>query len=96
MGQKIVDAGKCDYCRDRKKAVYYTGLYSQDEDLMEIHCNTCRASWEADGTPRAIPSQSKLEQLGVFSEVVENSLPFTPGTKGEWFCNYVGSAEALG
>jgi hypothetical protein len=85
MGQKVVNAGPCEYCDSEKKAVFYTGLYPQDEELMEVHCNTCRSSWEPDGTPRALPSAEKLMQLGVFQNVLLKGLAYSLQANGEWF-----------
>lgn len=86
MGQKIRNAGECGYCHATKKAVYYTGMYAQDEELLEVHCNTCRASWESDGdTPRALPAESRLVQLGVLMEVIGKGLPYATNDGGEWY-----------
>lgn len=87
MGQKIENAGTCGYCGDEKKAVSYTGLYSQDEELLEIHCNNCRASWDPDGKPRALPSVGRLTQLGVLQDVLIKGLPFSTKPFGEWANN---------
>ena len=96
MGQKIVNAGDCTYCAAPKMAVYYTGMYPQDEILLETHCNTCKASWEPDGTPRAIPSQTRLEQLGVLGEVIRKGLPYSTKPEGEWFRDYKPTGNKLG
>lgn len=87
MGQKITNEGPCDYCGSEKKGIYYKGLYPQDEELQEIHCNTCGASWDPDGTPRAIPSESKLEALGILQSVINKGLPISKETNGEWARN---------
>ena len=84
MGQKIENAGTCEYCGDEKKAVSYTGLYPQDEELLEIHCNKCRTSWDPDGSLRALPSVGKLTELGVLQDVLLKGLPFSLKACGEW------------
>jgi len=75
MGQKITNEGDCKYCNTQLKGVWYKGLYPQDEELLEIHCNTCGASWDSDGIPRAIPSKERLEALGVLEKVKVLNLP---------------------
>ncbi|HVX92995.1 MAG TPA: hypothetical protein VHA74_02675 [Candidatus Dojkabacteria bacterium] len=59
-------------------------MYPQDEELLEVHCNTCRASWNPDGTLRSIPSEEKLERLGVLSLAYDNGLPVATDPSGEW------------
>lgn len=59
-------------------------MYSQDEELLEIHCNTCRASWNPDGTPRAIPSEATLEKIGILENVKEAKLPYSTGIEHKW------------
>lgn len=86
MGQKITNEGDCKYCNNQLKGVWYKGLYPQDEELLEIHCNTCRASWDSDGIPRAIPSEERLEALGVLEKAKELNLPISK--EPEWYVEY--------
>lgn len=95
MGQKISSAGKCNYCNSQLKTVQYKGLYPSpdDDEILEIHCNTCRASWNPDGTPRAIPSEARLAELNVLQECIENGLPISSKDGGEWYKDYTEGTE---
>ncbi len=85
MGQKITNEGKCPYCNSTRKGAWYRGLYPQDEELLEIHCNTCGAAWNPDLTPRTLPCEERLETLGVLQKVKELELPYVEGDKPEWY-----------
>lgn len=86
MGQKITNHGECPYCMDPLKGVWSRTFY--EEDLHEVHCNCCGASWDGeDLSIRAIPSELKLNILKVFDEVLDRGLPYAEEDKPQWFRN---------
>jgi len=88
MGQRIEKFGTCCYCTSCIFAVYYRGMYLEDKQLLEVHCNKCLASWEPDENerliPRMFPSEEKLRELGVLEDVIELGLRFVEGSEPKW------------